>query len=256
MVLAALFLPEASDYIGGSPTESVSLCKPATSSPFVTGLRDLARQHCLPINVGIHEPSEIKDSKKIRNTLIWIDAKGEITQRYQKLHLFDMDLSKDGGPKMKESDTIESGKEIVPPFETDVGKVGMAICFDLRFPEISLSLKRQGADIILYPSAFMPATGKAHWHALLCARAIETECWVIASAQVGAHNDKRTSYGHSLVVSPWGEIVGELEGAEDEAKRGDDWEPEIIVADVKLEANEKMRKELPLLRRTDVYPQI
>lgn len=151
---------------------------------------------------------------------------------------------------MKESDTIEAGKEIVPPFETDVGKVGMAICFDLRFPELSLSLKRQGADIIVYPSAFMPATGKAHWHALLCARAIETESWVIASAQVGAHNEKRTSFGHSLVVSPWGEIVGELEGAEDKATRGDDWEPEIIVTDVKLEANEKMRKELPLLRRT------
>jgi len=228
----------------------VSLCKPAATSPFVLGLRDLARQHRLPINVGIHEPSEIPSSKKIRNTLIWIDAKGEITQRYQKLHLFDMDLSKDGGPKMKESDTIEAGKEIIAPFETDVGKVGMAICFDLRFPEISLSLKRQGADVIIYPSAFMPATGKAHWHALLCARAIETESWVIASAQVGAHNDKRSSYGHSLVVTPWGEIVGELGGVEEKEKAGDDWEPEVIIANVDLEANEKMKKELPLVRRT------
>ena len=228
----------------------MSLCKPAATSPFVLGLRDLARQHRLPINVGIHEPSETTSSKKIRNTLIWIDAKGEITQRYQKLHLFDMDLSKDGGPKMKESDTIEAGKEIIPPFETDVGKVGMAICFDLRFPEISLSLKRQGADVIIYPSAFMPATGKAHWHALLCARAIETESWVIASAQVGAHNEKRSSYGHSLVVTPWGEIVGELGGAEEKEKAGDDWEPEVMITDVDLEANEKMKKELPLLRRT------
>ena len=245
-----MFLPEASDYIGGSPAESVSLCQPASSSPFVLGLRDEARKHRLPINVGIHEPSLDSKSKKIRNTLVWIDANGEITQRYQKLHLFDLDLSHEGGPKMKESEIIEAGNRIETPFETPVGKVGLAICFDLRFPEISLALKRQGADITTFPSAFTPTTGKAHWHPLLTARAIETETYVIAAAQVGAHNAKRTSYGHSIIIGPWGEILAELEGWEDKQQRGEDWEPEIVTADIDLEVVTRMRKQLPLARRT------
>jgi predicted amidohydrolase len=125
----ALFLPEASDYIGGSPQESLSLCKPVSSSPFILGLQDEARKHSLPISVGIHEPSNIKD--KIKNTLVWIDETGKITQRYQKVHLFDMDLGSDG-PKMRESDTIEPGSEILPPFGTPIGRLGSMICFDVR----------------------------------------------------------------------------------------------------------------------------
>jgi len=151
---------------------------------------------------------------------------------------------------MKESETIEAGREIVPPFDTPLGKVGMAICFDLRFPEIALRMKRQGAEVLLYPSAFMPTTGKAHWHALLRARAIENECYVIAAAQVGAHNEKRSSYGHSIFISPWGEVMAELEGPEEKKRRGDEWEPEIITADIDLDVAYRMRKELPLERRT------
>lgn len=151
---------------------------------------------------------------------------------------------------MKESDTIEPGNEILPPFDTALGKLGLMICFDLRFPEIALALKRQKADVITYPSAFTPQTGKAHWHALLRARAIETECYVIAAAQVGAHNEKRTSYGHSIIISPWGEVLTELEGWEGKKAKGDAWEPEIATADIDLDAVIKMRREMPLLRRT------
>lgn len=247
-----LFLPEASDYIGSSPAESISLCKPVTTSPFVLELQAEARKHSLPINVGIHEPSDTTTSK-IRNTLIYIDETGKITQRYQKLHLFDLDLSRDGGSKMKESDTIEPGAQITAPFTTPVGKLGMTICFDLRFPELSLSLRRQGAEIIAFPSAFMPSTGKAHWHALLRARAIETESYVFAAGQVGAHNEKRTSYGHSLVISPWGEVLAELGSSERKEDLGEAWEPEIAVVDIDLENVERMRRELPLARRTYVY---
>ena len=157
---------------------------------------------------------------------------------------------------MKESDSIEAGSAIIPPFDSPLGKLGMMICFDLRFPEIALALKRQEADVLLYPSAFTPATGKAHWHALLCARAIETECWVIAAAQVGAHNQKRSSYGHSVVISPWGQIMGELGGPEDKEQKGDDWEPELLTVDVDLEVARRMRREVPLKRRTDVYPEV
>lgn len=119
----------------------------------------------------------------------------------------------------------------------------------LRFPEPSVSLRRQGAHIITYPSAFTVATGRAHWSALLRARAIETQSYVIAAAQVGSHNEKRTSYGHSMIVSPWGDIVAELGGEKKD-------EPEIAVGEIDLERMEKIRKEMPLLRRTDVYPEV
>ena len=144
---------------------------------------------------------------------------------------------------MKESKTVEPGNEILPPFQTPLGKVGSMICFDLRFPEIALSLRRQNADVLLYPSAFMPDTGKAHWMPRLQARAIETQSYVIAAAQVGAHNEKRSSYGHAIVVDPWGEIVAEASG---EAKE----EPEVIFARIDLGRVEEVREVQPLLRRT------
>lgn len=152
---------------------------------------------------------------------------------------------------------------ILPPFETSIGRVGLTICFDvrffcsfhnhnclvlihsqLRFPEISLALKRQNAQIITYPSAFTVPTGQVHWETLLRARAIETQTYVLAAAQVGAHNEKRISYGHSMIVDPWGKILAELTG---EGK-----EPEIAIANINLEYREKIYREMPLLRRTSV----
>ncbi|KAL2215759.1 putative nitrilase [Thermoascus aurantiacus ATCC 26904] len=240
----ALFLPEASDYVGSSAAETVSLVRSVQESEFVQGLQKEARQAKLPINVGIHEPAQ--GGQKVKNTLIWIDEHGEITQRYQKIHLFDVDIK--GGPILKESASVEKGMEILPPFETPVGRVGLAICFDLRFPEISLALKRQNVQIITYPSAFTVPTGNAHWEALLRARAIETQSYVIAAAQAGPHNEKRISYGHSMIVNPWGEVVAKLGG---EFK-----EPEIATAEIDLDLVAKIRREMPLLRRTDVYPEV
>ncbi|KAH1393325.1 hypothetical protein KXX35_008835 [Aspergillus fumigatus] len=217
----ALFLPEAADYIASSPAESISLVRSVQDSVFVQGLQREARQANLHINVGIHEPAP---NGKVKNTLIWIDDNGIITQRYQKIHLFDVDIK--DGPVLKESASVEKGREILPPFDTPLGRVGLSICFDLRFPEISLALKRQNAQIITYPSAFTVPTGQAHWEALLRARAIETQAYVIAAAQSGPHNEKRRSYGHSMIVNPWGEIV---------AKLGDEYrEPGIATAEIDL----------------------
>jgi predicted amidohydrolase len=181
----------------------MSLALPVTKSPFVLGLQDEARKHKLPINVGIHEPGDEKANgeKRLKNTLIWIDENGSITQRYQKLHLFDVEI--DGGPILRESDSVQPGSSILPPFQTELGTIGLLICFDIRFPEPAISLRRQGASIITYPSAFTVPTGKAHWDTLLRARAIETQSYVVAAAQVGNHNERRVSYGHSLVVDPW-----------------------------------------------------
>ncbi|CAO2650282.1 Nn.00g015740.m01.CDS01 [Neocucurbitaria sp. VM-36] len=246
----ALFLPEASDYIA---INGNSLCKPVSDSEFVLGLQASAEQYRLPINVGVHEPAE---KGKVKNTLLWIDEEGVITQRYQKLHLFDVDIK--NGPQLKESNSVEKGNEIINPFPTPLGLVGLQICFDLRFPEPALALRSRGAQILTYPSAFTVPTGNAgHWKVLLRARAIETQSYVIAAAQVGVHDEegKRRSYGHSMVVDPWGKVVAELGGEDDGKGRGLD-EGEIALAEIDLEYLEKVRREVPLIRRTDVYPEI
>ncbi|KAI9872584.1 MAG: Carbon-nitrogen hydrolase, partial [Watsoniomyces obsoletus] len=180
-----------------------------------------------------------------------------------KLHLFDIDLRDDGGPLIKESNNTEPGKRIEEPYEPveGLGKVGTLICFDLRFAEPSLILRRLGADIMLYPSAFTVPTGKLHWEALLRARAIETQCWVIAAAQSGRHNGKRVSYGDSIVIDPNGKIVGRLsrvENADDEKDGDEAREPELLVVDMDLAVKKAVRKSIPVedLRRTDVYPKL
>lgn len=215
------------------------------------GLKEAARTSSLAINVGIHVPAK---SGKIFNRSCWIDETGTIKPgyTYDKLHVFDYGA-------LKESNSVEPGSSIVEPVETIVGRVGLTICFDvspsdshcivsdifskqLRFPEISLALKRQNAQIITYPSAFTVPTGIAHWETLLRARAIETQAYVIAAAQVGVHNEKRTSYGHSMVVDPWGKVLLDLASG--------DTEPEIGLVDIDLEYREKIKREMPLLRRT------
>jgi predicted amidohydrolase len=118
----------------------------------------------------------------------------------------------------------------------------------LRFPEVGLALKRQDAQIITYPSAFTIPTGQAHWEVLLRSRAIETQAYVIAAAQVGSHNEKRKSYGHSMVVDPWGKVLLDLPG--------DSTEPEIGIVTIDLDYREKVKAGMPLLRRTDVYPEV
>ncbi|CAF9930464.1 MAG: hypothetical protein GOMPHAMPRED_005662 [Gomphillus americanus] len=247
MAIAALFLPEAADYISSSAAESVSLARSLNTSPFVQGLQEEAKRASIAINVGVHEPAD--DGKRVKNSLIWIDEQGSITQNYQKLHLFDIDIK--GGPRLRESDSVQPGSDILPPFSSTLGKVGLTICYDLRFPELALAQRRRGAEIITVPSAFTVPTGKAHWEILLRARAIETQCYVIAAAQVGKHNEKRQSYGHSMIVSPWGEILAELSGNEN-------IESEIAIAEIDLETLGKTRTAMPLWdqRRWDVYPQL
>ncbi|KAG9248725.1 nitrilase, putative [Calycina marina] len=234
----ALFLPEATDYIASSPQESASLAQPMDTSPFVLGLRRAAKENTLAINVGIHVPS---GNGRLVNRSCWISEKGDIEAFYDKLHLFDYGV-------LRESNSVEGGKVIAPPVNTVVGRVGLMICFDLRFPEMGIALKRQNAQVITYPSAFTVLTGQAHWETLLRARAIETQTYVIASAQVGAHNEKRTSYGHSMIVDPWGKVLLNLTGGGSEA--------EIGLVDIDLDYQQEIKNNMPLLRRTDIYPQV
>ncbi|EGY15768.1 hypothetical protein VD0002_g452 [Verticillium dahliae] len=253
-----LFLPEAADYIASSPQESLALALPQDESPFVIGLQDAARKHSLAVNVGIHVAAD-GISSKLLNRSLWINSDGTINRAatYDKLHLFDY------GP-LRESATVRPGSALTAPFASPLGlNVGSLICFDLRFPEPALALAQPGAGspfaatkahVLLYPSAFTPRTGRAHWEVLLRARAIETQSWVVAAAQVGRHNEKRSSYGHSLVVDPWGSVKLELGGVDSEGTAEEGAEGAIGLVDIDMEVVNKVREEMPLARRTDMYP--
>lgn len=152
---------------------------------------------------GIHEIA-MDEAGKIYNTHIIINSQGEIAQTYRKLHLFDVDTA---DFKFRESKVVARGKELTEPIQTPIGKIGLLICYDIRFPETAIWLKQQGAEILLYPSAFAVTTGKAHWEILNRSRAIENQVFVIAAAQSGKHNEKRSSYGHALAIGPFGDIL-------------------------------------------------
>ena len=184
----------------------------------------------------------------MKNTSIWIDEKGEITQRYQKLHLFDVEI--EGGPVLRESNSVEPGTSILSPFPTPLGQMGLMICFDLRFPALSARVRDLGAQVLTYPSAFTAPTGKAHWETLLRARAIETQSFVVAAAQVGRHNGKRVSYGHSMIIDSWGKVLCELGGVEEWDGSGK--EPVIGIGELDFADLERVRREMPLHPRRDV----
>ncbi|KAG5663842.1 hypothetical protein KAF25_006427 [Fusarium avenaceum] len=263
-----LFLPEAADYIAPDGKASLELAEPQATSTFVKGLRDAAREHGVAIHVGIHHRDEAdvgkEQSKRIRNRTVYITADGDIDDEttYNKLHAFDHG-------KLRESETVQPGASLIAPYDSPIGRIGSLICFDLRFPEVALALAQPGphsawknrpAQILTYPSAFTLKTGPPHWETLLRARAIETQSYVIASAQVGRHNEKRASWGQSIVADPWGEIVlklkGVKEGEEPEGTAEDGAEGEIGFVEIDLEKLERIREEMPLHRRTDVYPEL
>jgi len=143
------------------------------------------------------------DQHRCYNTSVFINPEGEVIATYRKIHLFDVDVR--GKVTIRESDSVEAGDQIVV-VETPLGKIGLSICYDVRFPELYRALVDRGAELIMVPSAFTSTTGKDHWHPLLKARAIECQAWVIAPAQWGQHDEggKRVSYGHSLIIDPWG----------------------------------------------------
>uniref|UniRef100_A0A3Q3NPS8 Deaminated glutathione amidase n=1 Tax=Labrus bergylta TaxID=56723 RepID=A0A3Q3NPS8_9LABR len=201
-----VFLPEAFDYIGSSREETLSLSESLTGDT-MSQYTQLARWLEVWLSLGgFHERGHDWESdRRIYNSHVIINDKGDIISVYRKSHLFDVELP-EKGISLKESAFTIPGPSLVSPVQTPIGKVGLGICYDLRFPELSLALQRSGADILTYPSAFTVATGAAHWEVLLRARAIETQCFVLAAAQVGRHHEKRSSYGHALAVDPWGEI--------------------------------------------------
>jgi predicted amidohydrolase len=195
-------------------------------------LKALARELRIWLHVG---SLAVKlDKIRIANRSYLIDPEGRIAARYDKLHMFDVDLP--GGESYRESQYFKPGEKAVLA-DLPFGRLGFSICYDLRFPALYLALAAAGAEIIAVPSAFTRQTGEAHWHALIRARAIETGSFVLAAAQGGLHENGRSTFGHSLVVSPWGEILAE--GGE---------EPCVIFADIELAASVEARARIPALK--------
>lgn len=236
-----VFLPECFDYVGENQEQTLSMAAPL-ESPRMQSLRDLAKELGVWLSLGGYHEKGPPDDKRLYNSHVIIDDSGAIVEVYRKIHLFDIDVK--DGPKFKESDGAIPGDRIVPPVPTPVGNVGLAICYDVRFPEMSVALAQQGAHILTFPSAFTQITGSAHWEVLLRCRAIENQCYVIAAAQTGQHNAKRRSYGHAMVVDPWGCVIAQC-------REGND----VCVAEIDLEYLSKVRQQMPVMnhKRNDLY---
>ncbi|NXS69988.1 NIT1 amidase, partial [Pandion haliaetus] len=266
-----VFLPEGFDYIGSNTAQTLSLAE-GLDGDLVGRYAELAKECGVWLSLGgFHERGQDwPTTQRIYNCHVLLDPAGErppalprrpggprlpqtflsrtvsspgnIVAAYRKTHLCDVEL--EGRVTMKESSFTNPGTEIVAPIGTPAGKLGLSICYDLRFPEISLALRRAGAEILTYPSAFTVPTGSAHWEVLLRARAIESQCYVVAAAQTGKNHERRTSYGHALVVDPWGAVVAQChEGTG------------LCYAEIDLDYLHRIRQEIPVHghRRPDLY---
>ena len=195
-------------------------------------LRALA--HELGIFLHIGSLAVKLDDTRVANRSYVIDPEGRVAVRYDKLHMFDVDLP--GGESYRESQYFRPGEKAVVA-DLPFGRLGLSICYDLRFPALYRALASAGAAFIAVPSAFTRQTGEAHWHVLIRARAIETGAFVLAATQGGLHENGRATYGHSLIVSPWGEVLAE--GGED---------PCVVFADIDLAASDEARARIPALK--------
>lgn len=200
-----IFLPEAFAYIG-SDAGQISIAETFDSrGPILSTCVNLARSHGVHLIAGGFP--EKAAAGKIFNTCFHVTPAGEIQARYRKIHLFDVDLA--DGTKLQESRITEAGSKVVTT-DLPFGRLGLSVCYDLRFPQLYQALADAGAIALVVPAAFTAYTGDAHWHVLLRARAIECQAYVIAPAQVGDHaHPGRHSFGHALVVDPWGGITAE-----------------------------------------------
>lgn len=227
-------LPENFAIMGMSEVDKVAIAEKAGEGAIQQFLSQQANKHGIWI-VGGTVPIEASAAGKVYSASQLYNDSGEMVARYDKLHLFDVMLE-DSNESYNESETIESGNDVVV-VDTPFGKLGMAICYDLRFPELFRAMADAGMEICVLPSAFTNLTGRAHWESLLRARAIENLCYMIAPDQGGYHKNGRETYGDSMIVDPWGVVLNRLPHGTG-----------VVVSDVDLEKLRKTRQNFPALK--------
>lgn len=226
-------LPENLAIMGVADEDKLEHAEVPGAGPIQDFLSAAARRHGIWLVAG-SIPLATDDPKRVYGASLLIDADGNTKATYRKMHLFDVDIGR-RGERYRESATMAPGDEPVTA-DTPAGRLGLTICYDLRFPELYRRLVDDGATIFSVPSAFTRVTGRAHWHSLLRARAIENLSYVIAAAQYGRHASGRETYGHSLIVDPWGRVLAE-------EPRGD----AVVNAVVDVSLVEKLRRDFPTL---------
>jgi predicted amidohydrolase len=234
-----LFTPEMSGLLDRDSERAAKSLSVPGEDGVLAAAREAAAQHRIWVHVG--SLAVLADNGKVANRSFVIDREGQVRATYDKLHLFDVDLPT--GESWRESNTYSAGSGVVLVNGTPVGKLGLTICYDLRFPGLFARLAESDADVIAVPAAFTVPTGKAHWHVLLRARAIEAGLFVVAAAQVGRHEDGRNTFGHSLVVDPWGEVLLDMGK-----------EPGVGFADIDLKRISDVRSRIPALNHRRPIP--
>ena len=228
-------LPEYFAIMGMHERDKVSVREEEGTGPIQAFLADIAKKHRIWV-VGGSVPLASRDPGRVRNSCLVYDDKGRLVARYDKIHLFGFEM---GREQYSEKRTIEPGSD-VKVVDSPFGRLGLSICYDLRFPELYRAMK--DVDIILVPSAFTETTGKAHWETLIRARAIENLAYVLAPAQGGYHVNGRETHGDSMIVDPWGEVLDRL-------PRGSG----VVVAGINPEYMHRLRTSLPALKHRTLY---
>jgi predicted amidohydrolase len=235
-----LFTPEMSGLLDRDSARAAKSLRSENDDLVLAACRDAANRNRIWLDVG-SLAIRLTDGK-LANRGFVIDREGEIRARYDKMHLFDVDLPT--GESWRESAVYSAGEGVSLVNGTPVGKLGLTICYDLRFPMLFARIAEAGADVISVPAAFTVPTGRAHWHVLLRARAIEAGLFVVAAAQVGHHEDGRQTFGHSLVVDPWGDVLLDM---------GDD--TGVGFVDIDLSRISDVRSRIPALNHRRIIPE-
>ena len=228
-----LFTPEMAGYLDRNRARAADTLRSEADDPVLNAVREAAARHGLWVHLGSLPLKEEGGDGRWVNRSFMIDDKGGIRARYDKIHLFDVDLAT--GESWRESSVYRPGEEVVA-VDTPWARMGLSVCYDMRFPDLYRALTNAGATMLLMPAAFTVPTGKAHWHVLLRARAIEAGCFVIAAAQTGRHQDGRETYGHSLVIDAWGEVLLDM---------GE--EAGLALAEIDLSRVEEVRGRVPAI---------
>ena len=235
-----VFTPEMSGLLDRDRTRAAANIVPEGEDRVLAAVREAAAGQELWVALG--SLAIRREDGRLANRSFLIDAGGAIAARYDKMHMFDVTLA--SGETWRESAAYVPGDEVVTADGTPLGRLGLTVCYDIRFPALFEELGRRSCDVIAIPAAFTVPTGKAHWHLFQRARAVEASAWVVAAAQVGEHEDGRRTYGHSLVVDPWGEVVLDMGGEG----------PGLAFAEIDPARTAEVRAQLPSLANRRPIP--